>query len=153
MSFLTISCRICYKGNNILKSIINEKWLPTNICNHIQNTLVMTVVSSVMMLTDWLANLAFRGNKMKSKQFWLTKLTLGIAPPSLQCFNRNGHILSILCRGMSDKVWTFLKKSRTSILNIPTKLQLSSVSVEMTFLKTFLSNEFLILCDLWLCQP
>ena len=70
-----------------------------------------SVISFVIMITDWLASLAFRAAKWRANNFgsWscLTQLTLGISPPSLQCFNRNGIILSILSKGMLDKVHLF----------------------------------------------
>ena len=94
----------------------------------------MTVVSSVMKLTDWLASLAFRAAKWRANNFgrwsYLTQLTLGIAPPSLQYFNRNSLILSILCRWMSDKVHIKKKKKKkkkkNQELNHPLLLYIST---------------------------
>ena len=167
MSFFTISCRICYKGKNILKCNIYElqfRFMPDLrfddcILSRLQHQWEMTPYKclqssskysgndSQLFCLIWLiSKLGFQGSKMKSKPFWqITQLTLGIAPLSLQCFNRNAFILSILCRGVSDKVH-ILKKSRTNLFCI--SLHFNKVVIVFCFswddfFEDFFSNEFI----------
>ena len=90
-----------------------------------------------------ISKLGFQGSKMwRANNFgrWsrLTQLMLGIIPPSLQCFNRNGLILSILCRGMSKcpfkKNW---EQNHPILLYISTKLLIVFCFSWNNFLKTF----------------
>ena len=85
----------------------------------------MRVVSSAMMLIDWLTSLAFRAANNLGRWNCLTQLMIGIAPPSLQYFKMKCLILPILCRaGMTDKVHIF-KKIKEKIILYLFRLQLS----------------------------
>ena len=133
VSFLTICSTVRYNRYHIIKGYPNltdslndgltahtvvaqvhlhhtdQEGLVSNACNHIQYVLVTNVgrfISSYIRI--FITEKAFQCRKIESNNLGTYILqsvaALGKAPACLQCFSKNGQILSVFSRGMSATV-------------------------------------------------